>query len=73
MNYVSLEDDLSANHPCFIDKVSDNSIVYDEQEFYDYIDKYFSDNDKKIIEHKIKGYSYLEISKILGLKQKVLL
>lgn len=72
MNYVSIEDDLSGNHPCFIDKVSDSSIIYDEKEFYDYIDKCFNDVDKKIIDYKIKGYSYLEISDLMGLKSKTL-
>ncbi len=72
LNYLSLEGDFNGNHSCLVDKVSDSAIIYNEKEFYDYIDNCFNDVDKKIIEHKLKGYSYLEISRILGLNKKYL-
>lgn len=70
LKYVSIEDDLSDNHPCLVDKVSDSAIIYNENELHDYIDESFEDIDKLIIDYKIKGYSYLEISKFLGIRAK---
>lgn len=65
LDYVNQQEDLS-----YLDLVEDEDVVYSETQLQDFISNNFSEVEKQIIEYKKVGYSYLEISKILGLSKK---
>lgn len=48
----------------------DSNLEYYETELYNMISKRLSDEDLKIVDMKVEGYSYQEISRILGMSKQ---
>lgn len=65
LDYSLLNDDTS-----LLDSVSDQEYNYEINDLRIFIEENFDSDYQKIIEYKLKGYSCLEISKILKINKK---
>lgn len=69
---LSLEETFYENDCYHQDVINDSSTIYKEKEIKEKLITYLDEINKQIVDLKLKGYSYLEIAKMLKLNKKAI-